>query len=106
METELTGKIAVNPLALPLLSYLARTPSIPHVAAMLNLLSILVAVIAFPVMLLALIPLLGWLNYVVLPLALVGAALGAMSSSKSGRNLNIVVLVIGSIRLWLGGFIL
>lgn len=72
---------------------------------MLNLLSILVGVVALPVMLLALIPLLGWLNYLVIPMALVGLAFGMLSSSKTGRNLNIVVLVIGSIRLWLGGFL-
>lgn len=73
---------------------------------MLNILSILVGVIALPVMLFALIPLFGWLNYLVLPMAVVGTALGALSSSNTGRNLNIVVLVIGGIRLWLGGFIL
>lgn len=73
---------------------------------MLNLLSILVGIIAFPIMLLGLIPLLGWLNYVVIPLAVLGAALGAISSSNSGRNLNLVVLVVGGVRLWLGGFLL
>lgn len=72
---------------------------------MLNLLSILVGVVALPVMLLALIPLLGWLNYLVIPMALAGLAFGMLASSKTGRNLNIVVLVIGSIRLWLGGFL-
>lgn len=73
---------------------------------MLNLLSILFAVIAFPIMLIGLIPLLGALNYIVLPLAIVGIALGVISDSKTGRNLNIVVLAIGGIRLWLGGFLL
>lgn len=72
---------------------------------MLNLISILFAVVAFPVMLVALIPLLGALNYLVLPLALVGLALGVMADSKTGRNLNLIVLVIGGVRLWLGGFI-
>ena len=73
---------------------------------MLNILSILVGVITLPVMLIALVPLLGWLNYLVIPMAIVGVALGAASDSKSGRNLNLVVLVVGGIRLWLGGFIL
>lgn len=73
---------------------------------MLNLISIVVGVVALPVMLLALIPLLGWLNYLVIPLAVLGAALGAMSDSNAGRNLNLVVLVVGFVRLWLGGFIL
>ncbi|PXA91097.1 hypothetical protein DMC47_26215 [Nostoc sp. 3335mG] len=70
---------------------------------MLNLVSILFGLVAFPVMLLGL--LIGLLNYIVIPLALVGLALGAMSDSNSGRNLNLVVLIIGFVRLWLGGFI-
>lgn len=73
---------------------------------MLNLISLVVGVIAFPLMLIALIPLLGWLNYLVIPIAILGLALGALSDSNTGRNLNILVLLIGIVRLWLGGFIL
>jgi hypothetical protein len=73
---------------------------------MLNFLSLAVGVVAFPIMLLGLIPLLGWLNYLVIPMAILGLALGALSDSNTGRNLNIVVLLVGGIRLWLGGFIL
>ena len=72
---------------------------------MLNLVSVVVGIVALPVMLLGLIPLLGWLNYLVIPLAVLGAALGALSDSNAGRNLNLIVLLVGSIRLWLGGFI-
>ncbi|RYY29029.1 MAG: hypothetical protein EOP62_01565 [Sphingomonadales bacterium] len=73
---------------------------------MLNIISILIGVITLPVMLLALIPLLGWINYLVIPMAIVGVALGAASDSNAGRNLNIVVGLIGMVRLWLGGFLL
>lgn len=73
---------------------------------MLNILSILIGLITLPVMLLALVPLLGWINYLVIPMAVVGIALGAASDSNSGRNLNIVVGLIGFVRLWLGGFLL
>jgi hypothetical protein len=73
---------------------------------MFNLLSIIVGVVAFPVMLVALIPLLGWLNYAVIPIAIIGLALGALSGSTSGRNLNLIVLIIGVVRLALGHFIL
>lgn len=72
---------------------------------MLNLLSILIGIIALPLMLIALIPLLGWLNYLVVPVAIVGIAFGALSDSSTGRNLNIVVAIVGVVRLWLGGFI-
>jgi hypothetical protein len=73
---------------------------------MLNILSLIFGVLALPIMLIALIPLLGWLNYLVIPVTVVGAALGAASDSNSGRNLNLVVLAVGGVRLWLGGFIL
>ena len=73
---------------------------------MLNILSILIGIITLPVMLIALVPLLGWINYLVIPMAVVGIALGAASDSNSGRNLNIVVGAIGFVRLWLGGFLL
>jgi len=72
---------------------------------MLNLVSIVVGVITLPVMLLGLIPFLGSLNYLVIPLAVLGAALGALSDSNTGRNLNLIVLLVGFVRLWLGGFI-
>lgn len=71
---------------------------------MLNLVSIVVGIVALPVMLLGLIPFLGWLNYLVIPLAVLGAALGALSDSNAGRNFNLVVLLVGFVRLWLGGF--
>lgn len=73
---------------------------------MLNLISLLCGIIALPVMLIALIPLLGWINYLVIFITVVGAALGAASDKTSGRNLNLIVLVIGGVRLWLGaGFL-
>ena len=73
---------------------------------MLNIISLLCGIIALPIMLVALIPLLGSLNYLVILLTVVGAALGAMSDSKSGRNLNLIVLLVGGVRLWMGfGFL-
>lgn len=86
--------------------YLAKTPSKRHLWAMLNIISVVVGVVTLPLMLIALIPLLGWLNYLVIPMAVLGLALGALSDSNAGRNLNIVVLLVGIGRLWLGGFIL
>lgn len=72
---------------------------------MLNIFSLVVGVVAIPVMLIALVPLLGWLNYLVIPMAIIGLILGVLSDSNTGRNLNIVVLLIGAVRLSLGGFI-
>ncbi len=73
---------------------------------MFNILSILVGMIALLVGLVGLVPLLGWLNWLALPIAVVGAALGVLSGQKTGRNLNILVMLFGGARLFLGGGIL
>lgn len=70
---------------------------------MLNIASIIVGLFALLLAIPAFIPFLGWANWLVLPIAAVGAALGAMSSRTSGRNLNLVVFLIGVLRLSLGG---
>lgn len=73
---------------------------------MLNIVSILIGVINLPFAVLALIPLAGLLNWLVIPVALLGAGIGALSSGTAGRNLNILVLIVAVVRLWLGGGIL
>ena len=70
---------------------------------MLNIGSLVIGVIALILAVFAFIPFLGWANWVIIPFAVVGLALGAMSDRTSGRKLNIVVIVIGVIRLMLGG---
>ncbi|MDZ3832551.1 MAG: hypothetical protein U0S50_12170 [Sphingopyxis sp.] len=73
---------------------------------MLNIVSLVIGAVALLLALVAFIPLLGWANWVIIPFAVVGLALGAMSDSNAGRNLNIVVIVVGVIRLMLGGGII
>jgi len=70
---------------------------------MLNLLSILFGILALVLAIPAFLPLLGWANWLIIPIAVVGLALGAMSSSNLGRNLNIVVIIVCVGRLMLGG---
>ncbi len=70
---------------------------------MLNLVSLIIGLVAFVCALVAFIPLLGALNWLIVPLAIIGAVVGAMSASKSGRNLNLIVIVVGILRLMLGG---
>ena len=72
-------------------------------AVMLNLISILIGIGAFGAAMVAFVPLLGWANWLVIPVAAVGLAIGAMSDRTAGRNLNIVVIAIGALRLFLGG---
>lgn len=73
---------------------------------MRNLISLIIGVVALLLVLLAFIPLLGWANWIIIPLAIVGLAFGAMSDKTSGRNLNLVVIAAGALRLFLGGGIL
>ncbi|MDF7773712.1 hypothetical protein P1X14_00505 [Sphingomonas sp. AOB5] len=75
---------------------------------MLNILSILFGIIAGLIAFIGIfpIPLLPLVNWIALPIAIVGAALGAMSSSNAGRNLNLIIVLISGLRVFLtGGFI-
>ncbi len=73
---------------------------------MFNLVSLIVGFVALICALVAFLPLLGWLNWLIIPLAVVGAAIGVISRGTAGRNLNLLVIVIGIVRLVLGGGIL
>jgi hypothetical protein len=70
---------------------------------MFNLVSIMIGVGALTGALVGFIPLLGWLNWFVIPLAAIGLAFGAVSDGRAGRNLNLVVIVIAVLRLMIGG---
>ncbi|MGL4608080.1 MAG: hypothetical protein ACRCYY_00115 [Trueperaceae bacterium] len=69
----------------------------------MNVLSILIGIFALFGALVAFIPLLGWLNWFILPVAVVGLVFGLLSKNKNGRNVNIVVLAISLFRLSVGG---
>lgn len=73
---------------------------------MFNLASLIISFVALICALVAFLPLLGWLNWLIIPLAVVGAAVGVISRGTAGRNLNLLVIVIGVVRLILGGGIL
>lgn len=73
---------------------------------MLNILSILVGLVALVLLIPSTIPFLGWGNWFVLPIAVLGAGLGALSSRNHGRNFCLVVLAISVVRLMLGGGII
>ena len=77
-----------------------------HTPAMFNIASIVIGIVAFLGALVAFLPLLGWANWLLIPVALVGLVLGVMSKSTAGRNLNIVVLIVCALRLTLGGGII
>ncbi|RYZ72497.1 MAG: hypothetical protein EOP91_07980 [Lysobacteraceae bacterium] len=82
----------------------------------MGLISLLWGIVSMLWMLLALIPLLGWGNWFLIPFAAVGAIIGAIgvlftSSARTGRArtgllLNGIVIVVGIIRLSIGGGII
>lgn len=73
---------------------------------MFNIISLIVGAVAAILVVPAFIPLLGWLNWLVVPVAIVGLLFGLASGRTSGRNLNLIVIAIGVIRLILGGGLL
>ena len=70
---------------------------------MFNLVSLAIGVVALAMALVAFFPLLGWANWLIVPLAVVGLAFGVLSRSTTGRNLNLVVIGVCVLRLMLGG---
>lgn len=70
---------------------------------MLNALSILTGLISLLIVIPSQIPLLGWGNWLALPLVVIGVMLGALSSKNTGRNFCLVILLVCAVRLTLGG---
>ena len=75
-------------------------------APMLNIVSVLIGLVTLVLGLIAFVPLLGWMNWLVIPIGIVGAAVGTLSSSNGGRNLNAILIIIFALRLMLGGGII
>ena len=70
---------------------------------MFNIISILIGIVALILAIPSAIPFLGWGNWIVLPIAVLGAGIGALSSSNGGRNFCLIVFIIAIIRLSIGG---
>ena len=73
---------------------------------MLNLLSFILGLVSLVIVIPATIPFLGWANWLALPVIVMGIILGALSSSDSGRNFCLVVLLVAGVRLAIGGGII
>jgi len=82
----------------------------------MGLVSVMWGIFAMLWMLLALVPLLGWGNWFVIPFAAVGAIIAAIAMvftapanrgrAKTGLVLNVIVMVVAVVRLHLGGGII
>jgi p-aminobenzoyl-glutamate transporter AbgT len=70
---------------------------------MFNLVSLIIGFVALVFALVAFIPFLGWANWLIIPLAIIGAAVGMLSRGTAGRNLNLFVIIVGIVRLMIGG---
>lgn len=73
---------------------------------MFNLISILIGLVGLSLALIGILPVLSLVNWIAFPIAVVGTAFGLLSRETSGRNLNILVLLISGLRLWLTGGII
>ena len=70
---------------------------------MLNIVSILIGLASLLIVIPAQIPLLGWGNWLALPLVVIGVVVGALSSKNGGRNFCLVIFAVAVVRLMLGG---
>ena len=70
---------------------------------MLNIVSILIGLVSLPFAVLAILPVVGLLNWLIIPVVLIGAGIGALSDRTSGRNLNLIVLIVAFLRLTMTG---
>ncbi|MDO6416517.1 hypothetical protein Q4F19_19195 [Sphingomonas sp. BIUV-7] len=68
----------------------------------MNILSVLIGLITLPAALIAFLPLLGWMYWLIVPVAVVGLVFGLLSRHGAGRALNLVVIIVGIVRLSIG----
>lgn len=69
----------------------------------MKILGRLFGILALIGMLLGMIPLLGWLNWVNIPLAILGLLFSVIGKSKGGVTICVVAILLGGMRLMIGG---
>jgi hypothetical protein len=73
------------------------------IAAVMQILSVLIGLVCAVLLVPGLIPLLGWLQWAVLAGCVVGIIFGAFCQRKIGLTINIAVALVAALRLFLGG---
>lgn len=63
----------------------------------------IVSVLAGIVALVAFLPLLAWLYWLIIPMAVIGLIFAYLGNSRGSKIVSIIVIVIGIVRLSLGG---
>ncbi len=71
--------------------------------SMASLLSILIGLVALILAIPAVIPFLGWANWLIVPIALFGALVGQFARGTGARNFCLFVAAFCMLRLWAGG---
>lgn len=74
-----------------------------HLSRMFNILSIVIGLATLALMIPAVLPFVGILNWLFVPMALFGALVGMLSAHRSGRNFCLLVAAFGALRLFMGG---
>ena len=71
----------------------------------MNIISIILGLLAAPFIILGNVPIpfLGVINWLGLPVAILGAALGALSEQRTGFYMNLVLIAGAAFRLTIGG---
>ena len=78
-------------------------PVLNKAHAMLNIISLIWGSITLLVAVLFLFPFLGWGNWLVIPMAVIGIIIGAFSDKRGGLYLNLAALLLALFRLSIGG---
>lgn len=72
----------------------------------MKLIGSLLGIISLVIMLVAFIPLLGWINWINIPIAIVGLIFSSLVDSRGGKTMCSVALIFGILRLIFGGGII
>lgn len=73
---------------------------------MINLFSFVLGVVGIVIVIVGIFPFLGWVNWIAVAISLIGVIIGFIAAKDSGRNLNLVVLIVALFRLAIGGGII
>lgn len=96
-EAERIGRVSLGP-ELSDVDRSDRRPPSPRgelaLPFMLDMISVFVGIIALMLVLFASIPFIATADWLVVPMAVAGLALGLLSGSAAGRNLNLLVILI------------
>lgn len=72
----------------------------------MKLFGVLFALVASILAVVAFIPLLGWLYWLVIPIGILSLIFSAIGNSATGKTLSIIVILVGIFRLMIGGGVL